>query len=608
MKSKKNTLWLLIADSKRDDLHCAIPSIAWIAKSAGAEFECYLESERDGSLFARNGSTIIGGYHHQQFNYLNAAFDVKYILLGDTSVFRSSIDVFGGEIIVESDSLVDVYDAVLSHAAISSIDAAIFAGSDIVEINGNKLEIGPYLYPEIWFRKALAFPISLANSAKKKFNIEKISLLFVADDIKKSLKRSFKDFFVIDTLRKDDSYGSISLRIAERWKHKAKALAFADPAAVHAQIATLCREDRIAVYENKNKILPKDVVYSAYTEEKTKIADDVIRLAEEIGNRVLVGRQTGDGDLFAWSKAGLCLQIMDPNRPAFPVVTNVPHRWHKAGKGIWDDEPDDETLLKYAKEGKILSTLMWHSGEMAHNEAMLSLFDLILFTGVKMGFGVHAARYETCPQMWELLSVPKSKGGVLGHAEPVLHSGGMGVLAEVNCPPKILGEHCKDSLSRIRRIAGEFSPRGYYAFMDSDLPTLSFVNKTVFKAVNEAGMEYFISSATPGRNRIVHRGKRFTVINQSCRVVQPASPFVRITTADDLETYPHARPGWMIGTLDAPVIAFAPYIWKHGSRFMQLIDKIKNNYVNVLPRTIARYARILEENGFVRKELSRDGL
>ncbi|HBC89098.1 MAG TPA: hypothetical protein DCZ94_19335 [Lentisphaeria bacterium] len=606
MKTKKNILWLLIADSKREDLHCAIPTLAWIAKSAGAEFECYLESERDGSLFARNGSTVIGGHHHQQFNYLNAAFEVKYILLGDTSVFRSSIDAFGAEIIVESESLLEAYEKVLRLAGIKVIDEAIFTGSD--KSRNDKLEIGPYLFPEIWFRRAVAFPADLVVAANRKFKIKKASSLFVSLPDHKSLKRPFKDLYMIDSVQKNDSYGSISLRIAERWKHKAKALAFADPAAVRAQIATLCREDRIAVYENKNKILPKDVVYSAYTEEKTKIADDVIRLAEEIGNRVLVGRQTGDGDLFAWSKAGLCLQIMDPNRPAFPIVTSMKHHWHKEDKGIWDDEPDDETLLKYAKEGKILSTLIWHSGEMAHNEAMLALLDLISFTGVKMGFGVHAARYETCPQMWELLSVPKSKGGVLGHAEPVLHSGGMGVLAEVNCPPNELKEHCRNSISRIRNMAGDYSPKGYYAFMDSDLPTLSFVNKPAFKAVQDTGMEYFISSATPGRNRIVHREKRFTVINQSCRVVHPASPFVRITTADDLETYPHARPGWMIGTLDAPVIAFAPYIWKHGTRFMQLIDKIKNNYVNVLPRTIARYARILEENGFVRKELSRDGL
>jgi len=288
---------------------------------------------------------------------------------------------------------------------------------------------------------------------------------------------------------------------------------------------------------------------------------------------------------------------MDPNRPPFPIVASVKHRWHKGQAGIWDEEPDDATLLRYAKEGRILSTLLWHSGEMAHNEAMLELFDLISFSGVKMGFGVHSARYKTCPQLWELLSVPKSKGGVLGYAEPVLHSGGMGVLAESECPPEALKGHCERALAEIGEIAGQFRPKGYYAFMDSDLPTLSRVNEGAFDAVRDAGLEYFISSTSPGRNRVLRCDSRMLAFNQSCRVVHPASPFVRITTSEDLQTSPHSCPGWMIGTLDAPVIAFAPYVWRHGERFMKLVEAIKGNYVNVLPRTVARYARLLVEKG-----------
>ena len=60
-------------------------------------------------------------------------------------------------------------------------------------------------------------------------------------------------------------------------------------------------------------------------------------------------------------------------------------------------------------------------------------------------------------------------------------------------------------------------------------------------------------------------------------------------------------PGWMIATLDAPVIAFNPYIWRQGHRFMELLNAIKTggSQINVKPSTIARYARILEEEGFL---------
>ncbi len=119
----------------------------------------------------------------------------------------------------------------------------------------------------------------------------------------------------------------------------------------------------------------------------------------------------------------------------------------KTGKTLFDEEPDDATLEKYAEEGKVLGTLMWHSGEMAHNEAMINLFEVVQFSGIKMGMGVHAARYETAPQLWELINIPRSKGGVKGYIEPVLHSGGMGVLAEINCPPDELKKHCTEALS-----------------------------------------------------------------------------------------------------------------------------------------------------------------
>lgn len=161
-----------------------------------------------------------------------------------------------------------------------------------------------------------------------------------------------------------------------------------------------------------------------YIEEKSEIAAVVAKLAQETGNLVIVGRQTGDGDLFEWSKQGVCMKIMDPNRPAFPQVAKVRHRWADRKGSVYDHEPEDEELLHYTKEGKILATLTWHYR-------------------CKMGIGVHASRYETCPQMWKLLNTTREKGGVRGLIEPLLHSGGMGVMAEVHCPHSVLEEHCR---------------------------------------------------------------------------------------------------------------------------------------------------------------------
>lgn len=134
------------------------------------------------------------------------------------------------------------------------------------------------------------------------------------------------------------------MRIAERWKSKAKGIAFGDPAAILSQIPRLCREKRLSLYNNKRRVETKNIVVSSYTEAVTTVADDLIRLCKELGNKVIVGRQTGDGDLFYWAKAGVCIQIMDPNRPAFPIVETIPNVWFKTGKTVYDDEPDDATL------------------------------------------------------------------------------------------------------------------------------------------------------------------------------------------------------------------------------------------------------------------------
>lgn len=78
---KKPILWLLTAQLNHPELAYAAPTLAWMAGDCGALFETYFESERTGQLFAENGSTILGGHHHQQFNYLCARFEVHILRL-----------------------------------------------------------------------------------------------------------------------------------------------------------------------------------------------------------------------------------------------------------------------------------------------------------------------------------------------------------------------------------------------------------------------------------------------------------------------------------------------------------------------------------------------
>ncbi len=146
----KKKLWMFLSHLDKKDIHLIIPTLAWIAEKAGIAFECYLESERNGRLFARTGSTVLGGHHHLQFNYLNAYFDVQYILYGEANLFHSSIETFGKTILVKSDSIADIYNVALNSVRIKDKGSILFTTSKLYEKDGKTLEITPYLYPEIF--------------------------------------------------------------------------------------------------------------------------------------------------------------------------------------------------------------------------------------------------------------------------------------------------------------------------------------------------------------------------------------------------------------------------------------------------------------------------
>ena len=580
---QKPILWLVLSEMENPAAPAVIPTVAWMAKRGGALVECYLEAERDGQLFAEHGSTVLGGAHHLQFNYLHQVFDVRAVLFGQPRLFMSSLHQFRTPILAEATTPADLYEQLADQLTGLAPERAVIIPSGPVEIGDRTFSLAPYCFPEICYREALGFTEADERGA---YTALPATSFFAGEGTG-------------DKVAGEDSIGSVTLRIARRWRGRAQGVVFGDPPAVLSQLASHCREERVAVYGPIKFKSAREIVAMPYAENASEIAEEAAELAVEVGNRVMVGRQTGDGDLFAWSRRGVCLQIVDPNRPVFPVVAHEPQRWAEPEVNPRELEPSDEELWRYAQEGKVLVTLLAHSGEVAHNEAMLNFCELASRTGLRMGLATHAQRYETCPQLWELLTIRPERGGVCGLIEPVLHSGGWGVMAESECPPELLAEHCRRALDRIREIAGEAgTPRGYYAFCDTDLATLSTVRGDTFDAVAGAGLEYFISSARPARNQILHRRGDFVALNQTCRSVCSSSPFVRVSGPDTYNTAAKVWPGWVIATLDAPVVSFLAHIWEKGNVFAELVEQITGpDVVNVTPHVIARYARVLEERG-----------
>ncbi|WP_141243928.1 hypothetical protein [Sphingomonas lenta] len=599
----KQVLWLLVASAQARDVAYVVPTVAWMATDAGALLEVYLESERDGRLFAETGSTVLGGQHHLQFNYLCAAFDVRVVRYGAGAVFDSSVAAFGLPVLAEAETPSELYAALMRSGSVGRVEAVIVGpAADAEPALGNGSRLQAYLFPEMLFRRGLGVSTNDAKEAAELAPDVPVLSFYrgrsAADRTQDGLVR-FED---VDQAQPDDTLGSVTLRIASRWAGSAGGVVFADPPAVLAQLASHCRHRRVAVYEPLTPKPPAEIEFSHYTENASPVAAAAAELALRTGNRVITGRQTGDGDIFEWSKRGVSIQIIDPNRPAFPVVETVPHRWAEPLPDPSSDDPDDAQLQQWADEGRVLTSIVFHSGEVAHNEAMLALIELAGWSGLKLGIGAHAARYQTAPQTWELLQVPPGRGGARGLVEPVLHSGGLGVLAECECPATLLRQNCTEALHRIRDLAGSGgTPTGYYAFMDSNFDRLDRVRGDLFSAIADAGLDYIVSSALPGRNRILWKSRDAGTlsINQTPRTIEGASPFVRATTPENIGLALGASgAGWILATFDAPVISFSPYIWREGSRFMAVIDELRRgDRINVLPRTIARYARVLDGRG-----------
>ena len=51
---------MFISQLEMLEVSVIIPTLSWVAEQAGMVFEAYLGSERDGVLFAKTGSTVLG--------------------------------------------------------------------------------------------------------------------------------------------------------------------------------------------------------------------------------------------------------------------------------------------------------------------------------------------------------------------------------------------------------------------------------------------------------------------------------------------------------------------------------------------------------------------
>lgn len=638
----KKRLFLFFAQYSYPEKDVIAATLAWVAKQSDLSFDVYYEAYHSGRHFGGPsasvddyfGSTVLGGFHRERFYFLNAYFDVECVVYGKSTVFSSSfLEHVGANVIIETEDKMELYRKVFSHYGLRLpreavvVETSPIQGKDTVRPKklpypndnfkkflfklyekaflrtktrlSNIINVAPYCCPEIFYRRALGF-----NSTSYPFDLRmakdltKVYTLFLDGQKVEELRNQGFDIEVIDKIQPNDTYWSITSRIANRWIRYSDGIAYCDPVLASYWLPWLCKHNKLAVYEvfmNSVRHELRDLVLST-------------------GNKILYGRQSCDQDITELSKDDIIFQILDPAGPIFPVVEEANYRMRQPSKSYYEFEPNEETLELFAKDKRILCTILFYCPDIRHAVGLSNILELAALTKAKMGLGITAQWYNFVPEILELINVPLEAGGVFPNVEPLLCSAGMGVGVEAQgfMREETLREHLKEARRIIYETAGsKCVPKGHYPFLDTikGYPySKSVLNREntsppSFKTLADSGFNYSISYASPGKPKVIYKSDKFIAINQTSKHWLPYSPFMATSNIDEIKTVKRklkGKPGWIIVVLDSPLWMFPYHHWEKGRTLLDLTSYITRDgetgkLVNTTPHVISRYARILDD-------------
>jgi len=591
-------LFLLVARFSHPWKDLAAATLGWLCKEKGVAFDAYYAVERPGGgIFDPHGSTVVGGRHSAAIGRALAAFDTTVVRLDDTAIFAGLLQAGARATLDAKGDLVGLYERAAADLGIAFPQAAV-----AVQTQGLPKRVPAlpaFAFPEAVYRKALAVPLELDGPAigrLAKLGVRELWTVAAKDADAAAWRAQGLEPKPAEELPPEATYGSVTARIVRRWLPKADAVDLFEPILAAHLVPFSIRENRLVLCDSVAALLPllkgrtQSTIYCRYGG----------------GAARLVGH---DRDFYPAARENRAVQVIEPGRPVLTVFGGHPAPLPQPAQSCFDLEPADGQLEQWAKQGKILATWVLHSGELAHDDAVLSFLEWSALTKVKIGSGVWWQRYTFDPDCVEPMHVPVAEGGVLGLVEPVLHSAGCGNLAETLGEPAKVAALMKDSRRRIAHVAGErFAPRGVYCYRDMDGDP-----KPLWRAVREAGFDYLISSAQPGDNRLLYSEGDFVVLNQAGGVMS-ASPFTRVKELREMSVTEEKlaaakRPGWLIGVLDSPLYGYSSYLatghkWGGGVRINAFYDYLAKGgttgqVLSATPHTIARYARLLARLGIV---------
>jgi hypothetical protein len=617
---------LLYLASAADPRRFAVgPALAAAAGRSGWRFECYYDALRKGRHFGGgdpagaqpgwpNGSLVAGGRHADHIRWLAAQFDI--CALGDpAALLWPVLDQLKVEVLTRSNDPTELYRAGFERLSEPLPRRALLL--DAAPQGSRGLLVAPYLYPAFFVGEpALGVVEHDALGAER---LEEVSV-----DVG------------------DRDYADVTAELAERHGGWGEGVLLGDPDLVASQLGRAAALRLLPLYGR-----PQTGVIARAGPTLSRAREPVF------------GRQYDDHDFFELARHGRGLQVIDPGPPfeaargTQPPVPQAP-------------EPDDDQLERWAREGRVLSTLLLWCGMVRELDCLPRLVDLVAETGVAGGLVTTVELVELAgDSALFLLGVPPERGGVQGLLEPLLGSTGRGVAAEALLPEGGL----EASLTAARE---RFPVDGWWPLLDTPLaparpprvawragrPALLFeprgdgsettsaeprrpdfrslagaavratplerlferrrpfddarpgtLSPPVADAVRAAGFGYMWTKAGFGRPRIPFRDGDFVALTLTAGNWDGWSPFYTLGSARDLKLAERRlrrdnRPGWLVGTIDSPLWALSGEVLERGAELYRIAELTarggaSGRLVNVTPRVVARYARLLDRLGLL---------
>ena len=489
-------------------------TLAWAAEAAGWCFEVYYDAYRLGEHYGGGdpawmppgyltGGTMTGGHHFERLYLLLHRFETLALTDGPVAFGQALAQLDVPRLAVSS--VADLY-----LKAFEALGQPLPKTVVVIDVQPRRdlAGIDAYLYPEIAGRRALGLEIgSLAESDLSRLaaaGVQSAQPLYLGKKGLSKLEGLLTPADAIDSLALDDDFASITERLARRWLEQCGGgWILADPTAVAAWLPEAWRERRLSIYSKPQQGIIRRL-------------EDALRQSKT----AVLGRQYEDGDFFALSSLGLAFQLIDPGRPPFPVLRVAGYRWEsdnettegaagaaeqrEAGKmpalrpppqpagcrrydttpagkmpavqvagapAIFESEPDDEQLRAWAREGRVLVSVIFWTGMIRELENLPRVIDLVALSRMKGGLALTTPALAYQPEALELLRVPIERGGVFPHLEVLLASCGLGASIESRMPAGRLAAYLQASRQEMERLGvpPAWRPRGWWATMDPEM-------------------------------------------------------------------------------------------------------------------------------------------